>query len=283
MLASMACFAGMSTVIRLLADDMHSAQMVFLRNGWSLLLIIAWTMALQRRALPRFHTHRLSGHGWRAAIGFCAMELWFFSLTTMPLTLAVALSFTTPIFTTIIAIFFLGEKAGIRRWSAIATGFAGVLVILRPDQAHVGAAAFIVLASSALMACAGVVVKSLTRTDPSETIVFYMSLFMLPLSLLPALAFWQPFGAHELGLTFLIALFSTAAHLFLTRAYLHADIVVLMPFDFTRLIFTAILAYFLFGEIMDNHTIAGSVIIMASAIYITHREARLRKKNAVPC
>jgi len=280
MLASMALFSTMNATIRLLSADMGSTQMVLLRNVCSLVLIVLWEMARQKR-LPTFPTARYRGHFWRASFGIVAMELWFYSLTILPITLATALSFTTPIFSTIIAIMFLGEKAGIRRWGAIATGFIGMLIILRPGMDGIGPEAMFVIASSSMMAVAGVLVKTLTRTEPPETIVFYMALFMIPWSLLPALYHWQDFGLHQLWLIFLISLFSTVAHLLLARAYVRAEMVMLMPFDFSRLVFTAILAYFLFGESLDFPTVCGSLVIVASTVYIAHREAKQKHHAAI--
>ncbi len=278
MVASMACFSTMNVVIRLLSDSMASTQMVFLRNLFSLALIVFWACLMQRRH-PRFPTMRLKSHFWRATFGVAAMELWFYAITIMPLTLATALSFTTPIFATIFAIVFLREHAGLRRWGAIIAGFAGMLIILRPGSSDVDWQAVIVLFSSGMMAIASVLVKTLTRTEPPETIVFYMALFMVPWSALPVIGHWQDVTTPQLLLVLLIALFSTSAHLLLTRAYMRADMVVLMPFDFTRLIFTALMAHALFGEMLDMPTIAGSLIIVASTVYIAHREARFGKRK----
>ncbi len=273
MLLSMACFATMNVVIRLVGDGMHPTQIVLLRNILSFGIVVVWMLALHK-GMPSISTRRLSGHFWRASIGFVAMETWFYSITIMPLTVATALSFTTPIFSTIFAIVFLRETAGMRRWMAIAVGFIGMLVILRPDTQGISHSAMLVLFSSAVMAVAGVLVKTLTRTEAPETIVFYMALFMIPWSLFPALPHLSSVNPEQLALIFLIALFSTAAHLMMTRAYMRVDMVVLMPFDFTRLVFTAIGAYFLFGEVMDESTIAGALIIVASTVYIAHREAK---------
>lgn len=280
MILSMLAFACMSTIVRLLGSDMPSPLMVFLRNVVSLAIVLAWSGLLQK-GVPAFPTTRLKSHFWRASIGVLSMELWFYSLTIMPLTLATALSFTAPIFSTIFAIFFLGEKAGIRRWSAMIIGFIGVMVILRPDTHGVDSKALFVLLSSSMMAVAGVLVKSLTRTETPETIVFYMALFMVLWSFFPAIPFWQEVTLYQWWLVFLIALFSTVAHLMLSRAFIRADLVVLMPFDFTRLIFVAALAYPMFGETMDSHTLAGALIIVASTVYIAHRESRKRKENIV--
>lgn len=278
MLASMACFAAMNTLIRMLSFGLHSTQMVFMRNIISLVLIIA-VSAMMRKPLASLKTTRFSGHVWRGTIGFAAMELWFHAVTLLPLTLATAISFITPVLSTIIAIVCLGEKAGIRRWAAIFAGFVGMLVILRPDTGTMDANALFVLFSSMLMAVAGTVVKSLTRTESPETIVFYMAGIMTVWSIFPATLYWQTPTATHLWLAFWIAVFSTGAHLMLARAYQRADVVVLMPFDFTRLIFTAFLAYLCFGEVMDAQTMAGSLIIVASTVYIAHREAKLKREN----
>lgn len=282
MLASMISFGCMSVVIRLLAGEMPSTLMVFLRNAMSVLLILAWSAGMQRR-LPRFPTVRVRGHFWRAAVGLCAMELWFYSLSIMPLSPATAISFMTPIFSTIFAVLYLHEKAGVARWAAIFAGFLGVLVILRPDTQALSAGALIVLLSSALMGLAGVLVKSLTRTESPETIVYYMSIFMLILSVPPALLHWQPVTPYQLWLALVIAALSTGAHLLLTRAYVRADMVVLMPFDFVRLVVVAILANLLFGEVLTTSTMIGALIIVAAAVFAARREVRISSGPPTSC
>lgn len=279
MLASMALFSAMNICIRLAAEQMPSPVMVLWRNSLGLVLVVLWTAGLQR-GLPHFPTARLSGHFWRATAGIVAMELWFYAITLLPITLATALSFTTPIFSTIAAMVFLGERAGLRRWSAIGVGFLGMLVILRPGMADFSPDAGFVLMSSCAMAVAGVMVKTLTRTEAPETIVFYMALFMIPWSLLlafPLLAWptWHQF------LLLLVAFFSTSAHLLMARAYIRTDMVVLMPFDFSRLVFTALMAYPVFGETLDSYTVAGSLVIVASTVYIAQREAKLKRQLAL--
>ena len=277
-LFSMACFAAMNILIRMLADSMHSTQMVFVRNALSLVFIIALS-TYQQQAFPRFTTSRLSGHIGRGMAGLIAMQLWFHSVTIMPVTLVTALSFTTPIFATIFAIIFLGERAGIRRWSALAISFVGMLIILRPDAGMVDAKVFFVLASSAAMAVAGTFVKSLSRTEAPETIVFYMVMVMTPLSLPLALLHWQAISLSQLWILFWIAVLSTLAQLMMARAYKRAEMVVLLPLDFTRLVFTSLFAYVMFGEILDSHAWFGAGIILVSTVYIAHREAVRKKKT----
>ncbi len=276
MLVAMFCLSAMNVALRMLSTDLHSTQIVVLRHICSIVIVLVWSAWLMR-GIPRFYSKRMSGHFWRATFGICAMEMWFYSISIMNITLATALSFITPIFSTILAIVFLGEKAGIRRWGAVITGFIGMLIILRPDISGVSNAGWIVIGASILMAGSGVMVKSLTSSESPETIVFYMSLFMLLWSIPIAIPYWQAFNSSQLSMAFIIALCSTIAHLCMARAFVRTELVVLAPFDFTRLIFTAALAYIFFGETVDAHTLAGSAVIVASAVYIAHRESKKKK------
>lgn len=281
MLLSMAGFSVMMAFIRELSITMHTTQMVLLRNVISFFMVLLWCMYLHRNK-QIFKTSRMSNHFWRATVGILSMELWFYSIYIMPMTLATALSFTTPIFSTIIAMIFLGERAGLHRWGAIVVGFLGVLIILRPDVHGIDHNAMIVLLASLLMGVSGVLVKTLTRTEAPETIVFYMTLFMIPWSLFPALLHWQEVTVYQWFLVFMIALFSTFSHLTMTRAFKRVDLVVLMPFDFTRLIFVSILGFMFFDEKLTLQTALGAFVIVASTVYIAHREARWKKKPQHP-
>jgi drug/metabolite transporter (DMT)-like permease len=275
MIASMACFAVMNSCVRGVSASMPPAQMVLLRNILALIIITPLALWLGHGSL---RTERPWAHFWRAAIGIVSMEIWFYALSILKLSFATALSFTSPIFATVFAIVLLGEKAGPRRWIAIGAGFAGALVILQPAEGAMDKRGLIVLVSSAMMALAATVVKTLTKTESPEIIVFYMALFMTPLSLPLGVWVWQPVAMKQIAGLLAVAVSSTAAHLLLTRAYRRADMVVLMPFDFFRLLFTAVLAQVYFGETMGKATVAGALIIVASSAYIAHREAR----HAVP-
>lgn len=279
MVSAMACFSAMNTAIGWLSESgMVSQQMVFLRNAASLCLItLIITCMGTWKHVP---TKRLGSHAWRSGIGFISMELWFYSLTLLPLTLATALSFTTPIFATVLAVMLLKEKAGWRRWSAIFLSFIGVLIVLNPGSEALNPNAPIVLVSSSLMALAGILVKALTRTERPETIVFYMALFMTPLSLPLAWPHMAPVSMQQWAGIAFVALTSTGAHLLLARAYRYTDMVVLLPFDFTRLLFTGLFAFMLFGERMTLTTFSGALLIMACTIYIAHRETL--KKSVHP-
>ncbi len=282
MVISMFCFAAMSAAIHALANtDMPTTQMVFVRNVLCLMIITAW-IGLTNSGYGKLKTARLRQHIWRSCIGIVAMHLWFLSLKLLPLTTTMALSFTTPIFGTIFAVTILKETSSWRRWVAVALGFVGVLVIVRPGSEVFDVASIVVLASSAIIAFTGIIVKSLTRTEHPDTITFYMALFMTPLSAPLALLDWQPISGQQWLLLLLIAGFASPAQMLLTRAYRLCDMVTLLPFDYTRLLFAAGLGFVFFGEIMGMHTFIGAAIIMLSSIYIVHREAFRRKITSIP-
>ncbi len=273
MLISMAFFSLMNIFIRYASFEMHTTQIVFLRNAMSVLIFLPYICYKGARFL---HTEKPWGHFQRGTIGIIGMQLWFYCVSILPLNEATALSFTAPVFTTIFAILFLGERAGWRRWLAIAIGFAGAMIIIRPSPENMDWNLLLVPASTSVWAIAALLVKTLTKTEPSARIVFYMSVVMSLWALPICLPFWQTPSWELLGLCFLIALASTGAHLSMVSAYARADIVILMPIDFFRLVFTAIFAYIAFGETSDAWVWGGGAIIVASAAYIAYREAKLK-------
>jgi drug/metabolite transporter (DMT)-like permease len=275
MVCSTASFSLMNIFIRMLSEPMHTTVIVFWRNFFSVLLMLPWVLPRGAEALK---TSRLGGHFWRAIIGIIGMESWFYCVATLPLNHAIALSFTAPLFTTIFAVLWLKERADMVRWAALIGGFIGVLIILRPNSSDMSMASLVVLFATSMWAIAGMLVKSLTHTEPPLRIVFYMALFMMLFSLPVALPHWQWPTLHQTGLLLCVALASTSAHLFLVRAYSMADIVKLMPFDFLRLIFTAIFTYYFFHETSDTATWVGAGIIVACAVCVAQRDVRNSQK-----
>jgi len=271
MVCSTASFSLMNIFIRLLSEPLHTSVIVFWRNVFSVALLLPWV--LPKRAVV-LHTNRLGGHFWRAVVGIVGMQSWFYCVATLPLNHAIALSFTAPLFTTCFAVFFLREKTDWVRYAALAGGILGVIVILQPGSEAFQAASLMVLFATSMWSVAGMLVKSLTHTEPPLRIVFYMALFMMLLSLPMALPQWQWPNLTQFGLLLCVALASTSAHLFLVRAYSMVDLVKLMPFDFLRLVFTACFTFLFFDEISDSATWLGAGIILASAVCVAQRDAR---------
>jgi drug/metabolite transporter (DMT)-like permease len=193
MLGSTLLFAAMHASIRHLSGDLHPFEIAFFRNLFGLLPLLPWIL---RWGLALLRTDRLSLHLVRTAFNLVAMLSFFYALSITPLSEVTALGFTAPIFTTVLAVLVLREVVGIRRWSAIALGFIGTLIILRPGFHELGTGQLLTLLSSLAWACALMTIKTLSRTESSITITAYMGLLMIPASLVPAAFVWQwPAGA----------------------------------------------------------------------------------------
>ncbi len=277
-------FAMMNGAIRLLADGaqtesgegMHPFQIAFLRNVFALSFMLPW---LAHRGLGGLRTERLRLYFWRSGVALIAMLCWFSAVAYLPMADAVALNFTVPLFATAGAAIFLGEVVRARRWTATAIGFLGVLIILRPGYTEITPEMALPVIAACFMAASILIVKSLSRTESPALVVLYMNLLLTPLSLVPAFFVWRWPNLAELGLGAFIGLCAVLAHIAFTRAFARADASALMPFDYARLPFVAVVGFVLFSELPDIWTWIGAAVIAAAAIYIAQREARVARER----
>ena len=264
-------FTGMHAMIRHVAVGLHPFEVAFWRNLLGLLLIAPYFV---RYGLAPLRTARLSLHALRGAFNLVSMLCFFYALTVTPLTEITALTFTAPIFAAALAVPILGERVGALRWAAIACGFAGALVILRPGFTTVGAGPVLALIAAVLWAFALLAIKSLARTESSITITAWMMIMLAPLSLVAALPFWRwPDPGQYLWLVALAGL-GTAGHLLMNQALKEGDTSLVAPVDFVRLIWAAAIGFLAFGEVPDGFTWLGGAMICASAALIAYRERR---------
>ena len=276
MFGSTFLIAAMHAAIRQVSADLHPFEIAFFRNLFGLIIVLPWFL---RYGLAPLRTQRIGLHGLRAGFNILAMLSFFYALAIAPLAQVTALNFTAPIFATLLAIPVLGEIVGRRRWTAVLIGFGGTLVILRPGLAEVGLGQMLVLVSSLAWACALLVIKTLSRTESSITIISYMAILMMPLSLVPALFVWEWPNLVQLAWLALIGLLGNGGQLLMTESIKQADMSVVMPIDFFKLIWVAALAYVAFGEIPDVYTWIGGAVIFASAVYIAYREQQLGRRS----
>ncbi|MBX2826179.1 MAG: DMT family transporter [Gammaproteobacteria bacterium] len=273
MLLSTLLIASMHGSVRGLGGELHPFVIVFFRNLFGL---IAVAPLILRAGVSSLKTDRPRLYIVRSAIGIVAMVLWFYALSLVPLTNATALSFSTTMFATLSAWLFLGEKMRGRRWAAIAVGLLGVLVVLRPDTTGFNRYALLILCSTMAWGVSISIAKSLSRTDSVTSIVGWMSISLTILSLPLALTVWQtPTGSQFLWLA-LIGALATAGHLLMTTALKMADTGVVMSVDFARLVWTALIGAWFFGEILDVWTAVGAALIFAAGLYIIFRESKLK-------
>lgn len=278
MLIAALIFSALNTLIRWLTAEagMHPFQAAFFRIFFGLLFMVPLMVRAGRAGLGRHNPLYLR----RAVVGVIGMLASFYAIAHLPLATSTALSFTAPMFTTVLAVFMLGEVVRLRRWSAIVAGFVGALVILRPGWTALDAgmvAAMIAAASSALNT---IVVKQLSRTEPANAIVTWMALYYTPFLLVPAIFVWQ-WPAWELWpWIVLMGALGSLGHMAMTRSFRAADATVVMTFDYTRLPISAVLGLAFFAEWPDEYTLLGAVIIGCSGLYIAHREAKVSRIRA---
>ena len=274
MLLSTLFFASMHAVVRHVSASIHTFEIAFFRNLFGLLVILPW---LIRLGVAPLKTNRLATHSLRAAMNSVAMLCFFTALSLAPLTDVTALGFTAPIFATLLAVLLMNERVGIRRWTAIAVGFAGVLVVLRPGFGEIGIGAVLALTSAAVWGGTLAIIKDLGRTDSSVTITAYMSLLMTPITLIPALFVWQWPDPETLAWLVAIGILGNLGQLTTAQALREADTSVVMPFDFGKLVWITMIAYLAFGETPSPFAWLGGAIICASAVYIILRERRTER------
>lgn len=279
MIVASAFFAGMAGLIRYGSQDLHPFQLAFLRSAFGILFMLPWLM---KAGVGILRTSRIGLISIRGLMAAAAMFAFFWALSVMPLAEAVALSFTAPFFVTILAVVFLHEVVRARRWTAVAVGFVGAMIILRPGGGTVAWPALAVLFSALMMAGSVICIKKLSRTEPANAIYLWMVIYLAPITFVPALFVWRHPTWEQLGVAAGIGFAGTVGHLLMTRAFGMAETTALMPFDFARLIFSAVVGYLFFSQAPDLWTWVGATIIAAAGIYIARREARAEWAHRTP-
>ena len=262
--------AAQNTLIRFLGDSgIHPFEIAFFRCVFGL-LTVAPLVLWQERAWPRTHaTKLLTASG---LFHFTAMICFFTGVTLIPLNESAALTFAGPLFATVGAALFLGETVRARRWIAIAIGFAGVLIVLRPGAVPVSLGAGLVLFANISFAGVSLLVKRMSGTERTTTVVFYQTLIVMLLTFPLAVWHWTTPTLVDLLLVATLGALCTAGWLCFTRAFALADASAILPLEFTRLPFVAVLAYLVFGEVPDKWVWIGAAVIFGSTLYIAHRE-----------
>lgn len=274
----LSCFGAsvMMAIVRHLSTELPSTLIVFYRNFFCIIWFLPWLVYTRARHI---RTSRWKLYGLRGLLGMVAMQLWFYSLATVELPLAVALSFTSPLITALLAVVLFKEKGGPAVWGALGVGFIGAVVILRPGFESFNPQAIWVMVTAAIWSTSGVIIKSLSRTDSPVAITCFMGLVMAPLSLPIALYHWQ--WVEDPALIFWLAALGAVSNLFqiaMSYAIATTDLVHILPYDFSRLVFVSLIAWPVFGETLDVVTVTGAVIILASAVFATRYESRRAKR-----
>jgi drug/metabolite transporter (DMT)-like permease len=274
MLCASASISVLWAVLRYGAETMHPVYMVFWRSLIGAMVLLP--LFARQGGFSSLRTKRLPLHFLRSASGLAAMSGIFYSIAHIPLAQAMAINYSAPLFATLGAVIVLGETLHRRRMTAVAIGFVGMLVVVRPgfDQIDLGILA--ALGGAVGMASALLCVKKLSSTESTMTIIFYGNMLCLPIAFGLALQYWQPMTWHNFGILAAVGVISTISQSFLTRSLALADAGAVLPMDFMRLVFVTLLGVMLFGETPHPITWVGAAVILCSTVYIARREARLK-------
>ncbi len=280
MMMSVVTAACMTVAVRWASADMTSSLIVFMRSAGGLALALAaFAVFPGLKGQMRFTAPWL--HIWRGCLIGVSTQLGFYTISQIPLATATVLFFSAPIFAALIAIPLHGETVGFRRGGAIAAGFVGVLIVLRPGMIPFDLAMLSAIASSFLFALALLSSRGLANKDGAFAAYVSSAVVTIVVSAPLALTHWSlPSTAWIWGALGLVVVMSLARNIGDLQAYRLAEASVLAPLSYLRLILIAIAGYVLFAEQPDIFTVTGGIVISAAALYIAHRERLIRRKPA---
>ena len=278
MLGSAASISGANGAVQHLShSNLHVFEIAFFRQ---LLGLIFMSALFLRGGLRPLITRKFGLHVLRSVLNVLAMLAFFYGLSLEPLAKVVSLGLTAPLFATVGAVIFLRERMTPHRWIALAIGIAGALIILRPGIQVVSIGALMVLISNSLWAVALVVIKVLTRTESSVTVALYSSLLQTPIAFMFAVFFWQWPTAEQLLWLAGIAIFGTISQLALTEAFRKADATLVLPADFTKVIWASLIGYFFFSQVPEIWVGVGAVVIFSAVFYNSYSDARFSRAGS---
>jgi drug/metabolite transporter (DMT)-like permease len=282
-LAAVVLFAGMTLCVKLLGQDIPSGQTIFVRGLISIpvLALIAW----RTEGLHLLKTRDWRAHALRSLSGTVSMFCLFVAVTKIPLADVTAISFTAPMFLTVLAMVFLGERIHRFRWTALGIGFLGALIMISPHLSFTQSPSlgvFIALGAAMFSAIAMVFLRSMSGGEHAITITFYFSLTFTACAALTALQGWPTPTAMQLWLIVLAGLFGVFGQLLMTYSYRFAEASTIAPLDYTSMIMAVLLGYLFFDEIPSLAIWLGAPLVVAAGLIILWREYHLKKKQVPP-
>ena len=250
-------------IVRYLSAFYDPSFIVMVRNIFALAILMPYIYKNYRNIFTR---NKLTINILRASSGFLSMTMWFYAVSMIPIADAVSISFIVPSLTTIFAIIFLKEKINIKNWISIIIGLIGVLIIIRPGFKEFNIAYLLMIVSACFWAISNILTKILSASQQPINVVAYLTTIMTILSVPFGVFYIQPLTIFSIFLLIAMAIISNLSYFLLSKSYSKADLSIVQPFDFTRLIFSALIGYFIFDEKVDLLTIIGSLIILCGLL-----------------
>lgn len=279
MLVTGACFVAVTAIVKVVGSDVPPAQSAFLRYVLGLVFLIPMIRPILRAQLSR---RAIGLFGLRGVAHTGGVICWFYAMTQIPIAEVTAMNYLSPVYVSILAVFFLGERMAVRRILAIVVALVGALIILRPGFRELSPGHFAMLITAASFAV-GYLVAKIMADEVDAAVVVGMLSITVTICLAPfAWAVWVPVTWEQLGWLFLVAVFATAGHYTMTLAFAAAPLTVTQPVTFLQLVWATALGALVFAEPVDIWVIAGGGLIIAAISFMTWREAVLRRRSVTP-
>ena len=276
-LTSVLLLSSMAACVKYLGPAIPSGETVFVRGMISVVVLafIAWRV----EGLHLLKTQKLRSHALRSLSGTASMFCWFYALTLIPLAEFWAIAFTAPLFLTLLAMLFLGERIHRYRWTALAIGFAGVLITVGPHLSFGAGSAGVAMALAAAVfsAVAMMFLSSMSGSggEHAITITFYFSVTSMVCAAFTALAGWPLPTAEQWLFIVLVGTFGVFGQLLMTYSYRYAEASTIAPLDYVNLLLAIVYGWFFFDELPDRATWVGAPLVIAAGAIILWREYRL--------
>lgn len=265
-------FAFTGVGIREISASVNNESVVFFRN---LVGVLFFLPLLLLRGVRPLRTTRLKSHLWRTTYGLAAMYCFFYAIAHLPLADAMLFTYSAPVFTPLIAHFWLKEPLTRRMLISSLIGLCGVALVAKPSAALFEGEALVGLAASLLAAFAFVSIREMSDSEPATRIVFYFSLFSALFSAIPLSWSWQPLDANQLGWLLGIGLLATASQVIMSRAYGLAPPGLIGPVAYLAIVFAGLIAWLLWGETPDNLSLLGAAFIFAASLLSISRKRQV--------
>ena len=278
-IASTLTAALMASSVKFLSNDLNPFIICFYRCLLGLIFVLPF---VAKNKFQDLKSNNMKLQFNRSMINIISMICWFSAIGMMHFEKATALGFTTPLFTTILAVLVLGEVIRFHRTAALLLGFIGIIIIIRPGFVPFEFGTVLMLIASFSFSFVLIFVKKLSATDSSQTIIFYHLLFMTPVFFILSLFFWETISLYQLMIFTLMGASGLLSHWCLAQAFKLSDTTFVMPLQFTKLIWASLIGLFMFAEQPDIWTWVGGLIIFISVVYITYREAFKKKGTEKP-
>ena len=272
-------FVGVTVVVKIVGDALPPQQSAFLRFAFGLVFVLPALRGLARAPLTRRHLRLFAVRG---AAHTVAVMLWFYAMTQITLAEVTAMNYLAPIYVTIGAALFLGERLAIRRLLAVAAALIGALLILRPGFRELAPGHFAMLGTALMFGISYLFGKKLSSELGAGLIVAMLSVIVTAALLPFALAVWVPPTPAQLALLFVVAFFATAGHYTMTLAFAAAPVSVTQPVTFLQLIWSVTIGALFFAEPVDGWVVAGGVLIVAALSFIAWREHVISRRAITP-